>query len=92
MWKMELKDLNRIESPDGVLSNEVGCAIEKLFGCTEWSSEKDRKEEDVKLVLIDAYSVILANVPSSPSRTRALNCILDARMLANQALTFDGQV
>ena len=34
---------------------------------------------------------IMIHVPPSPSRTRALNHLIDARMLANAAITHKGK-
>jgi hypothetical protein len=44
------------------------------------------KYEAITEALIAAGEVILANAPRSPLRTRALNALFDARMLANASI------
>jgi hypothetical protein len=39
----------------------------------------------------EAYArVILANAPRTPARTRALNAVIDSRMMANNAIAHEG--
>lgn len=88
---MKLSELNRVT---GELSNHSDTlnGIDDLFRYHPWDIEKIDCGNAVRDALKGAYHAILANVPPSPSRTRALNCVTDARMLANAAITFDGEV
>lgn len=39
----------------------------------------------------EAYArVILTNAPRTPARTRALNAVIDSRMMANNAIAHEG--
>lgn len=64
--------------------------VEHAFTYTQWNEEQVRRGCDVAATLIAAAKAILANVPECPTRTRALNNLIDARMLANAAITHDG--
>lgn len=66
--------------------------ISELFTYRPWDEEQEMQGAKVNKHLQEAYLAIVMHVPSSPSRTRALNMITDARMLANQAITFKGEV
>lgn len=63
--------------------------IPDAFEYHAWDESQRERGEAVRHNLAAAAEVILANVPRSPLRTRALNAIFDARMLANAALTFE---
>lgn len=65
--------------------------IEQAFHYQEWSPDQVRRGHAVTEMLIAAAKVILLNVPECPTRTRALNCLVDSRMLANSAITHDGR-
>lgn len=70
--------------------------VERLFTVQRkskkrWTDEQIDKGDVVRSALIKAYCTILENVPASATRTRALNCLLDSRLLANAAITFDGE-
>lgn len=66
--------------------------ISELFTYRPWDEEQEMQGAKVNKHLQEAYLAIVMHVPPSPSRTRALNMITDARMLANQAITFKGEV
>ena len=88
---LTLEGLNRIQLTE--LNNTETCKlVEDLFSYHKWDADKEYAGEEVRETLTNAYVAILAHVPPSPSRTRALNAVLDARMLANQAITFEGKV
>lgn len=90
---MKLAELNRVQAPlNGEQAAEVLAAIDELFTYKDWDDEQRRAGKDVVEKLKAAYSTILANVPSCPTRTRALNMLVDCRMLANAAITFKGEV
>lgn len=83
-----LSNLNRCEGHEpGVEST-----VESLFAFQPWDDEQQEAGKYVREALADAYLAILTTVPPCPTRTRALNALTDARMLANQAITFKGQV
>lgn len=65
--------------------------VERAFNYQAWNAEQMKAGTDIRASLVKAAKVILANVPESPLRTRALNALVDARMLANAAITFNGQ-
>ena len=50
------------------------------------------KMGNVRNVIREAIVQVVFNVPASPARTRAINALLEARMLANQAIIFGGAV
>lgn len=62
--------------------------VTDAFEYHPWDDDQKTRGEIVRHNLAAAAEVILANVPRSPLRTRALNAIFDARMLANAAITF----
>lgn len=91
MTAIALRDLPRVTAgEEGALKE----AISNLFRDTYafWTEPQCSQAKPVREALEAAYFAILTNVPSSPARTRALNCLTDARMLANQAITFEGEV
>jgi hypothetical protein len=65
--------------------------VEKAFEYQSWSPEQIKAGQVVRAALVEAAKAILNNVPESPLRTRALNNLVDARMLANASITFMGQ-
>ena len=89
---MELSKLARVNAQEDVPFDEMEEAIEEVFRYHPWSTEQRQAGEYVKKALMTAYVAILVNVPSCPSRTRALNMLTDCRMLANRAITFQGDI
>lgn len=73
------------------VDDDVKNAVHDLFQYHEWTMGDIEKGANVRITLEAAYCAILHNVPPSPSRTRALNHIVDARMLANAAITHKGK-
>src|SRR4051812_10678678 len=73
-----------------------GPAVERLtlgnigdaFTYQAWERSQAEQGDQVREALVAAAKTILRNVPETPLRTRALNCLIDARMLANAAITF----
>ncbi len=86
-----LSELNRATSSN-IEEPELTSLVQDLFSYRPWNEEQIAKGAIVKNALAEAYKAIILNVPSGPSRTRALNCLVDARMLANASLSFDGVV
>lgn len=66
--------------------------VAELFEFHPWTQGMVEEGREVRLALAEAYKRILLLVPACPSRTRALNCLTDAMMLANTAITFKGVV
>jgi hypothetical protein len=56
-----------------------------------WGREQLEAGEQCREALTAAIKTILRTVPESPLRTRAINKIVDARMIANAAITFRGR-
>lgn len=65
--------------------------VETAFTYHPWNLDQKDDGDQVREALITAAKTILRNVPESPTRTRALNCLVDARMLANAAITHRGR-
>lgn len=80
-------DLNRATD----YNPDVHAAIGDLFEYHPWDKDQVYRGEVVRNALASAYRTIIDNVPPCPTRTRAMNMLLDARMLANAAITFEGK-
>ena len=94
MTALALETLNRAQMTD-TENFEISAAqeaIDDLFTYHPWTDAQIDKGAKVKEELKKAYLAILVHVPACPSRTRALNCLTDARMLANAAISFNGRV
>lgn len=81
-------DLNRAT---GTPTVAVIGAIRELFEYQTWDEKQTEAGNIVRNSLSSAYQMIIAVVPPSPTRTRALNKLVDARMLANAAITHKGR-
>lgn len=66
--------------------------VEEVFRYQPWNPDQVDAGNQVRDALVLAAKTILRTVPPSPSRTRALNAVMDARMLANQAISFFGRL
>lgn len=64
--------------------------VDAAFRYQSWNSDQVARGEQVREALVAAAKAILRTVPECPQRTRALNHLIDARMIANAAITFDG--
>ena len=62
--------------------------IDDLFTYHPWTPAQVASGVIVRNALAAAYLAVLENAPPCSTRTRALNMIVDARMLANAAITF----
>lgn len=56
-----------------------------------WDVDQADRGQQVRDVLVQAAKTILRTVPPSPMRTRALNHLIDARMLADAGIMFRGR-
>jgi len=65
--------------------------VEEAFHYQPWNDAQVAAGSEIRTALIEAAKIILKNVPETPLRTRALNALVDARMLANAAITFNGK-
>lgn len=65
--------------------------VEDAFTYHAWDGWQQEAGNIVRETLTAAARAILRVVPAGPSRTRALNNLMDARMLCNQSITFRGR-
>lgn len=65
--------------------------VDAAFQYQPWNEDQQKCGAEIREALVVAAKAILRNVPETPLRTRALNALIDARMLANAAITFNGQ-
>lgn len=86
----ELQRLAQPVPPEQIL--DAAKVVEDLFEYHPWDEQQQEQGRLVRNSLADAYKSILGNVPPGPTRSRALNMLVDCRMLANQAITFKGEV
>lgn len=63
--------------------------IEELFTYQPWNNDQTARGVAIRTALVEAGKVILRRSPRCPLRTRALNALFDARMLANAAISFE---
>lgn len=92
---LELNSLNFFQVPadhDSPLSSKAKELIDRLYTYEPWDDDQQLAGAKVRDALKAAHLAILTNVPPGPTRTRALNMLTDCRMLANQAITFRGEV
>lgn len=65
--------------------------IVDLFEYHAWDDLQRAAGGGVRATLVEAYETIIKTVPPCPTRTRALNMLVDCRMLANAAITHKGK-
>lgn len=65
--------------------------VDDAFRYQPWMPDQHDAGEQVREALVAAAKTILRCVPETPTRTRALNGLVDARMLANAAITHRGR-
>lgn len=73
------------------VNGDVDETIKNLFAYQPWTKDQEERGVKVRESLEAAFRVILENVPSCPTRTRAMNMLTDCRMLANAAITHNGK-
>ena len=73
------------------LTVDVLQAVSDVFEYQAWDAGQIEAGSGVRNALASAYRQIIAAVPPCPTRTRALNMLVDARMLANSAITHKGR-
>lgn len=65
--------------------------VDSMMAYHPWSKEQVQQGAEVRDAIGEAIKQILLNVAPSPMRTRAINHLVDARMIANAAITFKGE-
>ena len=65
--------------------------VSERFTYKQWDEEQVAAGKAVTDAAIEFGVKIIAGVPPCPTRTRALNLIEEARMLANAAITHNGK-
>lgn len=83
-----------VEERAGVLHRAGALTIDNIddaFTYQRWLPDQIEDGAQVREALVAAGKAILRNVPDTPLRTRALNCLVDCRMLANAAITHGGR-
>lgn len=65
--------------------------VREAFTYQPWDANQQARGKAVTEALINAAEAVLQAVPECPTRTRALNNLVDARMLANAAITHEGR-
>jgi hypothetical protein len=65
--------------------------VDEAFTFQPWDAGQVERGEAVRDALVLAAKQVLRNCPAGRLRTRALNNLIDARMLANAAITFKGR-
>lgn len=83
--------LMMMQPKTGEQHDEAFQEIRELFTYSPWDEEQAKSGDEVRESLIVAFDTVLQHVPPSPTRTRALNHLIDARMLANAAITHRGK-
>lgn len=66
--------------------------VDHAFTYQPWNGDQIQRGREVAAALVAAAKTLLRTVPECPTRTRALNHLIDARLLANAAITHDGRV
>lgn len=65
--------------------------VDRLFAYQPWDKAQQECGDVVREILAIAAKQILRSVPPGALRTRAINKLADARMLANAAISFRGE-
>lgn len=73
------------------LTPEVEAIIKERFTYKQWTPDQIERGAAVTECAILFAKAIVRHVPPSPSRTRVINLIEEARMLANAAITHGGK-
>ncbi len=73
------------------LTDDIAAEIEDMFEYHAWDEDQKDKGFRVRMALVNAVKVIIANVPASPDRSAAIRKIREARMDCMSAISFDGK-
>lgn len=86
-----MSNLMRAQPVNGKENDQAWQETNELFTYMPWSPSQIEDGKEVTEALKTAFYTILMRVPPCPTRTRALNNLVDARMLANAAITHHGK-
>lgn len=78
-------------TPDDTSHDAIHAAVVERFTYKPWTPEQVERGKHVTAAAINLATEIILNVPPGPTRTRAINAVEEARMLANAALTHNGK-
>lgn len=73
------------------LTPDVQEDIDRRFQYQSWNAEQIEKGEKVRAALKAAFEALIEHVPPCADRGAALRHIIDARMSANSAISFNGK-
>jgi hypothetical protein len=91
---MAVDDVFRFDPRLGAVSElpaDVDAEVDRLFDYQPWDDSQIARGKAVREALAAAFKTLLVSVPPCPTRTIALRHVIDARLLANAAITFKGQ-
>jgi hypothetical protein len=74
-----------------LVTAQVREQVDVAFTYQPWNEGQVANGVKIREALSAAFLVIIDSAPPCPTRTRALNKLLDARMLANAAITHGGR-
>lgn len=83
--------LTGVQALGQLQQQEARAAVEEVFTYSAWSDEQNEQVRTWLMHSRQRQMEIMIHVPPSPSRTLALNHLIDARMLANAAITHKGK-
>lgn len=89
--KMQSAEMQRVGSQRPLSARMTVDNVREAFTYAPWDQEQVDAGKQVTEALIAAAETILRVVPESPLRTRAINGLFDARMIANAAITHRGK-
>ncbi|HEX8851223.1 MAG TPA: hypothetical protein VF761_16980 [Gemmatimonadaceae bacterium] len=78
-------------SPANASAEQIRELVEERFRYKPWDEQQKEDGKAVTDAAVDFGVAIMSKVPPCPTRTRALNLIEEARMLANAAITHGGK-
>lgn len=65
--------------------------VTEAFNYQPWNDEQVAAGQEIRDALVTTAKLMIKNAPETPLRTRALNALIDARMLINACITFNGK-
>lgn len=81
-------------TPDGAEPasyDDIHQAVAERFTYKQWTPEQVERSKHITAAAIRLAEEIILNAPPGPMRTRAVNAVEEARMLANAAITHGGR-
>lgn len=89
MWAFNWENLWPEEENAMPLTEVTIDNVEAVFTYQPWNEEQTKRGQAVRDALVAAAKVIFENVPRCPARTRVINSLIDARMIANAAISLE---